>query len=131
MPFLHVTLGRKPSPAQQNHIAGALTAAIVRLLGKRHELTAVLVDGADGAWFIAGELLTGAQTPAHVDIFITAGSNKDEEKAAMIAATQATLAEQLGALPLASYVVIHEIAAGDWGYGGLTQAARRRTGSGL
>ena len=45
-----------------------------------------------------------------------------------IAAAYAELAQQLGeGLPLedASYVIVRELPAGDWGYGGVTQAARR------
>ena len=31
-----------------------------------------------------------------------------------------------GPLPLATYVVVHEVAAEAWGYGGFTQAQRAR-----
>ena len=51
-------------------------------------------------------------------------SFKDKETAAAFAELQ----EQLGAggpLAEASYVIVRELPAGDWGYGGLTQATRQ------
>ena len=50
-------------------------------------------------------------------------------KAAFIAAAFAELQEQLGAgqpLTEASYVIVRELPAGDWGYGGHTQAAGKQ-----
>jgi 4-oxalocrotonate tautomerase len=55
---------------------------------------------------------------------VTEGTNTPAEKAAMVAATHAALAEALPGLPEATYVVIREIAAEGWGYGGRTQAER-------
>lgn len=49
----------------------------------------------------------------------------------MIAALHRLLGDTLSAVPEASYIVIHEIAASDWGYAGLTQAARRPAASAL
>lgn len=127
MPFLRITLGRPLAGEQRQRLAARLTQAIVELLGKRREVTAVLVDCvvADG-WCIAGEAVEILRsTPLHAEIFITAGSNDAAQKARMLAATHALLAEEVGALPAASYVVIRELPAGDWGYGGQTQAARQ------
>ena len=54
-----------------------------------------------------------------------------EEKAAFIQAAFAELQRQLGyytgQLEEASYVIVREVAASDWGYGGQTQLARRNT----
>lgn len=126
MPFIRITLGRTVSTAHKQAIARQSTALIADLLHKRAAVTAVHVDcvAADG-WCIAGEPLAEALTPAHGEIYITAGTNTAEEKAAMIAALHRLLAETCGALPEASYIVIHEIPATDWGYAGQTQAARR------
>jgi 4-oxalocrotonate tautomerase len=132
MPFIHVTLGRAIAPQERDALAADLTQAIASLLGKRREVTAVLIDvAAPTAWYVDGAPTPADETPAHVDMFITAGSNEAGEKAQMIAATQAALMARLGTMPLASYVVIHEIDAGDWGYGGQTQAARRLSGNRL
>jgi 4-oxalocrotonate tautomerase len=132
MPFIHVTLGRAIAPPLRDALAADLTQAIATLLGKRREVTAVLIDmAAPSAWYVAGAPTAADETPVQVDIYITAGSNEAGEKAQMIAATHAALLARLGKLPLASYVIIHEIAAGDWGYGGQTQAARRLSGNRL
>jgi 4-oxalocrotonate tautomerase len=39
------------------------------------------------------------------------------------------LATTLATVPEATYVVIHELPASDWGYAGKTQSARRQTSS--
>ena len=59
---------------------------------------------------------------------MTAGTNSTEQKAAFIAAAFAELQQQLapdGQLEAASYVIVHELPATDWGYGGQTQRARQ------
>ncbi|UUZ69802.1 tautomerase family protein [Polaromonas sp. P2-4] len=66
---------------------------------------------------------------AFLEISITAGTNTPQEKAAFIAAAFEELQRQLGAgqpLEPASYVIVREVPATDWGYGGQTQAARRQ-----
>ncbi len=77
-------------------------------------------------WHIGGAV--PAQPTALLEISITAGTNTAEEKAAFIDAAFAELQRQLGGgkpLAAASYVIVRELPATDWGYGGLTQAARR------
>ncbi len=71
---------------------------------------------------------------AWLEICITAGTNTDVQKSAFIEAAFAELQHQLapgGALEAASYVIVHELPAGDWGYGGRTQQARRPAASTL
>lgn len=133
MPFIHITLGKPVSPAIKQQIGRQTTNLIVDLLGKRHEVTAVLVDVAKaGEWYIGGELQTGdAGTPAHCEIAITAGTNTEDEKSQMIAAMHALLNETLASTPEASYVIINELPASNWGYAGKTQAMRRLTTSTL
>ncbi len=103
------------------------------LLAKRREVTSVLVESvASDGWCINGEPPADARTtPVHVEILITAGTNSSAEKSRMIAAMHALLGEELGALPAASYVVIHELPATDWGYAGCTQAARHQADGGM
>lgn len=128
MPFIRITLGSEISPDQRDALARRSTELIVERLGKRREVTAVLVETAASArWLIGGQ--PAAATPNHCEIAITAGSNTPEEIARMIAATSALLRETLADMPAASYVVVRELPAGNWGYDGQTQAARRRGGS--
>jgi 4-oxalocrotonate tautomerase len=78
-------------------------------------------------WHIGGA--PAEQPTALLEISITQGTNTQEEKAAFIQAAFAELRRQLaggGVLAPASYVVVRELPARDWGYGGITQWARKQ-----
>jgi 4-oxalocrotonate tautomerase len=63
-----------------------------------------------------------------LEINITAGTNTAQQKAAFVAAAFAELQRQLGSgtgLAEASYVIVRELPASDWGYAGQTQLARQ------
>lgn len=128
MPFIHITTGVLLDQKVKADLASDVTQKIAEILGKRREVTAVLIDSVAGAgWFIDAHTIEADHSvPVHADIFITAGSNSEAEKAAMVAAMHQTLCRYLSAIPEASYVIIHEIAGGNWGYSGLTQEARRQ-----
>jgi 4-oxalocrotonate tautomerase len=133
MPFIHITVGKPLSGPGKQRVCRQATQLIADLLAKRREVTSVLVESvANDGWTINGEPPDdSALTHVHTDILITAGTNSSEEKSQMIAAMHAMLGEELGVLPEASYVVIRELPATDWGYAGSTQAARRQAGGGL
>lgn len=81
-----------------------------------------------GHWYVGGDEVR--RPTALLEISITAGTNTAEEKAAFVSAAFAELQRQLGEdglLEEASYVVVRELPATDWGYGGRTQQARKRT----
>lgn len=132
MHFIRITLGQTVALPQQQALARQATALIAAILHKRAVVTAVqvLCAGTD-AWCIAGEPVADALTPSHAELFITEGTNTQAEKAAMIAALHRLLEEVCGALPEASYIVIHEVPAANWGYGGVTQLARQQARQGL
>lgn len=130
MPTLHLQVAPLLNPEQYSPLAQALTALTARVLGKRPEVTVVVIDDLPAArWHIGGQALSAASAPtAWLQIDITAGTNTAEQKAAFVAGALAELQRQLGAgrpLAEASYVTVRELPATDWGYGGLTQAARR------
>jgi 4-oxalocrotonate tautomerase len=126
MPVLHLQLS-PPAPQAHAALARELTALTARLLHKRPEVTAVLVEDVPaGGWFIGGDV--PAQPTASLCITVTAGTNTEGEKAAFVAAAFAALQARLapgGTLAPASYVRVQELPAGDWGYGGVTQQQRR------
>lgn len=128
MPYLHLTLGRPLAAEHQRELARRATELLAQGLGKRGELTAVRIECTADAWFIGGLPIPAQSTPCHGELLITADTNDDAEKAAFLAALQALLAETCGPLPTASYLVIHEIPAANWGYDGQTQAARAGRG---
>lgn len=127
MPTLTLKLAPLHDPGVYPALAAALTRITATTLGKRPELTAVVIeDLPDAAWFVGGQALR--QPSALLEISITAGTNTAAHKAAFIAAAHAELARQLGRqgrLEEASYVVVRELPAADWGYDGQTQAARQ------
>jgi 4-oxalocrotonate tautomerase len=131
MPTLQLKISPLQNPARYQSLAQALTELSTRLLGKRQEVTAVMIEDLPAAqWFVGGREVPGPT--ACLEISITQGSNTAQEKAAFIAAAFAELQSQLGAgqaLEPASYVIVREVPATDWGYGGQTQAARKLTGA--
>lgn len=132
MPFIRITLGQAASTSQKQAIARQTTTLIADLLRKRVAVTAVhIVEAVADVWSIAGEPVAAPKIATHGDIYITAGTNTNEEKAAMIAALHRLLGDTLGEQAEASYIVIHEIAASSWGYAGLTQAARQQPANSL
>jgi 4-oxalocrotonate tautomerase len=126
MPVLHL----KVAPSVfENHqrLAETLTRLADELLGKRRDVTAVLVEDWPAArWFVGGAPI---QRPtALLEIDITQDTNTLEEKAAFIEAARVYLQRELGhgdRLEQASYVIVRELPATDWGYAGRTQRARR------
>jgi 4-oxalocrotonate tautomerase len=124
MPTLQLQLTPPQSAPRIAALARELTALTNRVLRKREEVTAVVVEEIVATrWFIGGK--TPARPTARLEISITAGTNTAAEKQAFVADAYRVLQEELGALEEASYVVVQELPPGDWGYGGTTQAARR------
>ncbi|HPG61423.1 MAG TPA: 4-oxalocrotonate tautomerase [Casimicrobium sp.] len=132
MPVLRVTTPTPLSDATTASLAAALTHLTAERLGKRAEVTVVYFESkSPSTWFINAAPAT--LPTALLEIDITEGTNLTQEKAAFIASAHTLLREQLGATENttaeqyadASYVVIRENAATDWGYGGVTQAKRR------
>ena len=128
MPTLHLHTTVALDETTRTDLAQALTELTANVLHKRPEVTAVLLHThAPGQWFIGGAAAR-QQPTAQLSIDVTTGTNRAEEKAAFVAGAWQLLGRVLGgAMGLAppSYVIVREVPASDWGYGGLTQAARR------
>jgi 4-oxalocrotonate tautomerase len=127
MPTLVLRHRGAPTPADFAALAQQLTEITVRTLAKRGEVTAVLIDAAPTPhWFIGGEV--PEQPTAWLEISVTTGTNTAAQKQVFIAEAHAALVAHLGAgaaLAEASYVIVRELPASDWGYDGRTQAARQ------
>jgi 4-oxalocrotonate tautomerase len=127
MPILTLKIAPLQNPERYQQLARALTRITAEVLGKRPEVTAVTIhDLAAAQWFVGGR---DVQRPtAHLEIAITQGTNTPAQKAAFVQQAFAELSRQLapgGELEPASYVVVREVPAGDWGYGGRTQRERQ------
>lgn len=126
MPFVHVRLaGPKLEPAQRQHLHSEATRLMATIMRKDAELTAVLVEEVDQTnWAIGAKPV---RVGGHLEVKITEGTNTEAEKAEFIDAAFGLLRDVLGEeLSPASYVVVDEAPADAWGYGGLSQARRRR-----
>ena len=129
MPTLQLKISPLQNPSRYAKLAAALTHLTAVHLGKRAEVTAVMIDDVPAArWHVGGRDVRGPT--AFLEVSVTAGTNTAAEKAAFIDAAFVELQRQLApgqALEPASYVIVRELAATDWGYGGQTQAARRQS----
>lgn len=127
MPLIRIALaGTEPTPAQVAELQRRMTALMADLLGKQAGLTVVAVQQQPATgWSVGGVAPVGTAALAHVEAFITAGTNSAAQKAAFIRAAHGALATVLGPLASPTYVLVQELPAGDWGYDGATQAARR------
>ena len=126
MPILQVTLSGTPDTARARTVAATLSGLSARILRKDPKLTSVAISflPAD-QWFVGGESLAQAGLASFwLDIAVVDGTNTKDEKAAFIAATFAAMAEALGPLHPESYVLVREVKADAYGYGGRTQESR-------
>jgi 4-oxalocrotonate tautomerase len=121
MPFARLTLFPAPSAAVAARLAAGLTDLIATALRKQSDLTSVLIEAPGGSWTIGGQV---ASATVHLEVTVTAGTNSVAEKSQFLASAMAILRSELPDLPDASYCVVREVAATDWGYDGKTQADR-------
>jgi 4-oxalocrotonate tautomerase len=124
MPFVNIKIaGLTLAPEQVQRLQSEATRLMVEVMRKNFQLTAVLVEQvAASGWTVGG---APVKVAAHLDVKVTAGTNTPDEKRRFIAEATDLLRAVVGpALNPVTYVVVHDIAADAWGYGGLTQAAR-------
>ena len=124
MPTLSLRLAPLQNPSQYAALAKELTALTAHVLHKREQVTVVMIDDMPAARFYAGGQAT-AQPIACLEIDITQGTNSTEEKQRFVCEAHVLLKRLLGDLHEASYCLVRELPASDWGYGGFTQAQRR------
>ena len=135
MPTLQLKISPPRDAAACDRLARQLTDITAATLGKRADVTAVMMEALPAArWYVGA---APVQRPtAWLEISITAGTNTEAQKSAFIAAAFGALEDGLesaeglagsAGLEPASYVIVREVPATDWGYGGQTQAARRST----
>lgn len=128
MPILTLKLSSLAQLIDARALARDLTALSTQVLHKRFDVTSVVFQRiAERDWWVDGE--TSAYVLMQLYIRITQGTNTPEEKAAFVAAAFDLLPQHLvegQQLHATSYISVQELAATDWGYGGLTQQQRRQ-----
>ncbi|WP_375453271.1 4-oxalocrotonate tautomerase family protein [uncultured Methylobacterium sp.] len=123
MPFVTLKLAADLDGTETARLQGGLTVLMAEVLGKTAELTAVLIERVPTSGWTVGAAPVACA--AHLDAKVTQGTNTAKEKARFVADAHALIADVLGRrLALATYVVVDEVPADAWGYGGRTQADR-------
>lgn len=126
MPILQVKLSAQPAPELSRQVAALLSELTARILHKKPELTAIVVDYLAPEHWLVGETSLAQQGKASffLDINVTDGTNTKDEKAQYQQEVFAGLGNLLGDLHPVSYICIRDVRAEAWGYGGLTQEFR-------
>lgn len=130
MPILNVLLSGPAHAQTTREVATLLSELTAQLLHKKPELTSIAVRYVDPEhWVVGGRTLAEqGRSSAYVDIKITDETNTRAEKAAYIQAVFDGLSALLPNLHHESYIHVHDVRAGAYGYGGLTQAYRAERG---
>lgn len=126
MPYINVTVTGQKNAALSKRIAGEVTDLTKLHLRKDPTVTAVSVAYIDPEhWFAGGASLAeqGVNT-FWLDIKVVDGTNTKTELAAYLDAVFATLSATLGGAHAESYVLVHEVPASAYGFGGKTQEYR-------
>ncbi len=126
MPLLNVAVTGRSDPVRSAAIAKRLTELTSTHLGKDPALTAVTIRTVDdGHWFIGGQALSGPGAGSFsLQITVTQGTNTKAQIATYIEAVFPAMSELLGGIRDESYIVVDEVPAASWGYGGKTQEFR-------
>jgi 4-oxalocrotonate tautomerase len=133
MPILTLKLSAHAQLKEPRALARDLTALSTHVLHKRTDVTSVVFQRvAANEWWVGGD--APPQVLMQLDIRTTHGTNTEAEKASFVAQAFELLPKHLvegQTLHATSYISVQELAATDWGYGGLTQQQRRQMAQAL
>ncbi len=130
MPYINVKVTAKPDPALSARIAQKVNELTKAHLRKDPTITAVAVDYVDPQhWFAGGRSLAEQRTNTFwLDIKVVDGTNTKQEMAAYLEGIYALMSDALGGIHGESYVLVHEVPAAAYGFGGKTQEFRYISG---
>jgi len=128
MPILNVKVSAQRSAELSQRITETLLELTSRVLGKRRDLTAVVIDYVDPHdWFIAGKSLAEVKKSSfYFDVKVVDETNTKAEKARYVAEAFEAFARLLGDLHAESYVYVQDVRATAYGFGGRTQEYRHQ-----
>jgi 4-oxalocrotonate tautomerase len=126
MPYIEVAVTGEPNPDLSRTIADTVSDLTRDHLRKDPTVTAVSVSYVDPRhWFAGGRSLVDAGTATFwLDIKVVDGTNTKPELASYIEAVFAAMSQLLGGVHEESYVLVHEVPAAAYGFGGRTQEFR-------
>ncbi len=133
MPYLTVKLSTPGSTELTKKVADILASLTSEFLHKKREFTSIAIEYVEGSrWFVAGAPISpGGMETFNLVIHVTEGTNTKDEKARFVREVFSSMESALGKLHPASYVIITDVAADSWGYGGSTQEFRYIKGKNL
>jgi 4-oxalocrotonate tautomerase len=126
MPILNLKVSAPRSASLSRTLSEGLVEATARILRKNPEITAVAIDYISPEdWIVGGRSLAEQKKASFwLDIKVVDGTNTKDEKALYLAEVFAFMGRVLGTLHEESYVLVHEVPADAYGFGGLTQEHR-------
>ena len=126
MPILNVKISGKKSAETTRQINELLLDLTHRILGKKKEVTAIVIEYVDhDLWFVSGRLLSEqGKNSFYFDIKLTDETNTKDEKAQYIKEAFEGFERILGNLHEESYIYVQDVRAASYGYGGKTQEYR-------
>ncbi|NMN57742.1 4-oxalocrotonate tautomerase [Xanthobacter sp. SG618] len=126
MPILNVQLSGTPDATLAAKVAATLSDLTARILRKDPKVTAVAVSFVPAEqWFVGGEALSAkGRSSFSLDILVVDGTNTKDEKGAYLEAVFAAMSGLLPNLDEESYILVREVKADAYGYGGRTQESR-------
>ncbi len=124
MPYINITIHPVLTDQQAERLSRCMIQAMSQTMGMNQDAVSVAIQESNATqWTIGGQ--SELQT-AFIEIFTTIGANGPRQKARLIEDLHALLLEIFGPVAEASYIVIHEIPAQNWGYAGQTQLDRMK-----
>ena len=126
MPILNLKVSAVRSAALSRTLSTALVDATARILRKNPDITALAIDYVPPEdWIVGGRTLAEqGKASFWLDIKVVDGTNTKDEKALYLAEVFGLMRRILGELHEESYVLVHEVPADAYGFGGLTQEHR-------
>jgi 4-oxalocrotonate tautomerase len=128
MPILNVKVSATRTAELSERINEMLLELTSRVLGKRRDLTAVVIDYVHPRdWFVAGASLAEQKLASfYFDVKVVDETNTKAEKARYVAEAFEAFAALLGPLHHESYVYVQDVRATAYGFGGKTQEHRHQ-----
>jgi 4-oxalocrotonate tautomerase len=126
MPIINIAVTGEPDPLLSARLASEVTELTKTQLRKDPTVTAVAVSYVDPRhWFAGGTSLAsqGLRT-FWLDIKVVDGTNTKTELAAYLEKVFAALSALLEPIHQESYILVHEVPAAAYGFGGKTQEFR-------
>ena len=126
MPILNVKVSAERSAEMTRRISTVLLDLTTRILGKKPEVTSIVIDYVHpDDWIVGGTPLSAqGKSSFYFDIKITDETNTKAEKARYIHDAFEAFRALLGNLHEESYIYVQDVRAAAYGYGGLSQEYR-------